>query len=73
MPWTNNTPDTDGREVLAHGGGDEACRMSMSDSIGTFKQLLDSCTGVLLYLVSGNIEDETFFRAQRRHGAWTLL
>jgi hypothetical protein len=71
MAWTNNTPGTDGKEVLAHSGGDEACFMSMSDSMGTFIQLLDTCTSVLLHLSSGNIEDDTSFRAQRRHGTWT--
>jgi hypothetical protein len=38
--------DTHVREVLAHGGGDEAVLMLMADSMGTFKQLLDTCTGV---------------------------
>ena len=38
--------DTHVREVLAHGGGDEAVLMSMADCMGTFKQLLDTCTGV---------------------------
>ena len=32
-------------QVLAHGGGDEALLLSMGDSMGTFKQLLDTCTG----------------------------
>jgi hypothetical protein len=36
--------DTHVREVLAHGGGDAALLMSMADSMGTFKQLLDACT-----------------------------
>ena len=39
------TIDTHVREVLAQGGGDEAFLMSMVDSMGTFKQLLDTCTG----------------------------
>jgi hypothetical protein len=39
------TIDTHVREVLAQGGGDEALLMSMVDSMGTFKQLLDTCTG----------------------------
>jgi hypothetical protein len=38
--------DTHVREVLAHSGGDAALLMSMADSMGTFKQLLDTCTGV---------------------------
>jgi hypothetical protein len=71
MPWANNTPETDGREILAHSGGDEACLMSMSDSMGTFRQLRDTCAGVLLYLTSGNIEDDPSLRAQRRHCTWT--
>jgi hypothetical protein len=36
--------DTHVREVLAQGGGDEALLMSMADSMGTFTQLLDTCT-----------------------------
>ena len=38
--------DTHVREVLAYDGGDAALLMSMADSMGTFKQLLDTCTGV---------------------------
>jgi len=38
--------DTHVKEVLAHGGGDEALLRSMADYLGTFKQLLDTCTGV---------------------------
>jgi len=37
--------DTHVREVLAQGGGDEALLMSMANDMGTFKQLLDTCTG----------------------------
>jgi len=37
--------DTHVREVLAQGGGDEALLISMADDMGTFKQLLDTCTG----------------------------
>jgi hypothetical protein len=37
--------DTHVTQVLAHGGGDEALLLSMADSMGTFKQLLDTCTG----------------------------
>jgi hypothetical protein len=37
--------DTHVREILAHGGGDEALLISMADDMGTFKQLLDTCTG----------------------------
>jgi|RhiMethySRZTD1v2_1073278.scaffolds.fasta_scaffold217184_1 hypothetical protein len=70
MPLTDNTPDTQVREVLAHGGGDEAFLMSMSESMGTFEQLLETCTGVLLHLSSGNIEDDTPFHVQRRHCTW---
>ena len=39
------TIDTHVRQVLAHGGGDEALLMSMADYMPTFKQLLDTCTG----------------------------
>jgi hypothetical protein len=39
------TIDTHVRQVLAHGGGDEELLMSMADYMGTFKQLLDTCTG----------------------------
>lgn len=38
--------DTHVRAVLAHGGSDEAVLRSMADCMGTFKQLLDTCTGV---------------------------
>ena len=37
--------DTHVRHVLAQGGGDEALLRSMADCMGTFKQLLDTCTG----------------------------
>ena len=33
------------RHVLAQGCGDEALLVSMADYMGTFKQLLDTCTG----------------------------
>lgn len=36
--------DTHVRHVLAQDGGDEALLMSMADYMGTFKQLLDTCT-----------------------------
>ena len=39
------TIDTHVKQVLAHGGGDEALLLSMADSMGTFKQLLETCTG----------------------------
>jgi hypothetical protein len=39
------TIDTHVRKVLAQGGGDEALLMSMADHMGTFKRLLDTCTG----------------------------
>ena len=38
--------DTHVRHVLAQGGGDEALLMSMANDMGTFKQLLDTYTGV---------------------------
>jgi hypothetical protein len=69
MPLTDNTPDTQVREVLAH-GGDEAFLMSMSESMDTLEQLLEACTGVLWHLSSGNIDDDTPFHIQRRHCAW---
>jgi hypothetical protein len=37
--------DTYVKQVLARGGGDEALLMSMADYMGTFKQLLEACTG----------------------------
>jgi hypothetical protein len=43
--------DTHVREILAHGGGDEALLMSMADYMGTFKQLLDTCTGAEMDLL----------------------
>ena len=39
------TIDTHVRQVLAHGGGDEALLLSMVDDMPTFQQLLDTCTG----------------------------
>ena len=39
------TIDTHVREVLAHGGGDEALLLSLADYMPTFKQLLDTYTG----------------------------
>ena len=37
--------DTHVRHVLAQGGGDEDFLMSLAASMGTFTQLLDTCTG----------------------------
>jgi len=39
------TIDMHVKQVLAHGGGEEALLLSLADSMPTFKQLLDSCTG----------------------------
>ena len=39
------TIDTHVRQVLAQGGDDEALLLSLADSMPTFKQLLDTCTG----------------------------
>ena len=39
------TIDTHVRHVLAQGGGDEALLRSMAAYMGTFRQLLDTCTG----------------------------
>ena len=36
------TIDTHVRQVLAHGGGDEALLLSMVDDMPTFQQLLDN-------------------------------
>jgi hypothetical protein len=50
MPFTERqtqlavTIDTHVKRVLARGGGDEALLMSLADHMGTFKQLLDTCT-----------------------------
>lgn len=38
------TINTHVTKVLAHGGGDEALLLSLTDSMPTFKQLLDACT-----------------------------
>jgi hypothetical protein len=38
------TIDTHVREVLAEGGGDEALLRSMADAMGTFKQVMETCT-----------------------------
>jgi hypothetical protein len=43
--WLALTIDTYVRKVLAQGGDDEALLMSMADSMGTCKRLLDTCTG----------------------------
>ena len=42
------TIDTHVRQVLAHGGGDEALLLSLADSLGPFKQLLETCTSAEL-------------------------
>ena len=39
------TIDMHVKQVLAHGGGEEALLLSLADSMPTFKQLLDMCTG----------------------------
>jgi len=39
------TIDTHVRQVLAQGGDDEALLLSLADSMPTFKQWLDTCTG----------------------------
>ena len=39
------TIDTHVKQVLAHDGGDEALLLSLADTMPTFKQLLDTCTG----------------------------
>ena len=36
--------DTHVTQVLADGGGDEALLLSLADHMGTFKQLLETCT-----------------------------
>jgi hypothetical protein len=36
--------DTHVTQVLTNGGGDEALVLSLADYMGTFKQLLDTCT-----------------------------
>ena len=36
--------DTHVTQVLAHGGGDEGLLLSLADYMGTFKQLLETCT-----------------------------
>jgi hypothetical protein len=45
------TIDTHVRQVLAHGGGDEALLLSLADDMPTFKQLLDTCTGAEMDLL----------------------
>ena len=39
------TIDMHVKHVLAHGGGEDALLLSLADSMPTFKQLLDMCTG----------------------------
>jgi hypothetical protein len=39
------TIDRHVNQVVANGGGDEELLRSMSDHMGTFKQLLDTCSG----------------------------
>ena len=43
--WLAEAIDTQVTQVLAYAGDDEALLLSMADSMGTFKQLLDTCTG----------------------------
>ena len=45
------TIDTHVRQVLAHGGGDEALLLSLADYLPTFKQLLDTCAGAEMDLL----------------------
>ena len=45
------TIDTHVRQVLAHGGGDEALLLSLADYMPIFKQLLDTCTSVEMDLL----------------------
>ena len=40
--------DTHVMQVLAEGGGDEVLLLSLADHIGTFKQLLETCTSAEL-------------------------
>jgi hypothetical protein len=40
--------DTHVTQVLAAGGGDEALLLSLADSMGPFKQLLETCTSAEL-------------------------
>ena len=40
--------DTHVTQVLANGGGDEALLVSLVDYMGTFKQLLETCTSAEL-------------------------
>ena len=45
------TIDTHVKQVLAHGGGDEALLLSLADYMPTFKQLLDTCPGAEMDLL----------------------
>ena len=43
-------------QVLADGGGDEALLLSLADSMGTFKQLLETCTSEELHALCERYE-----------------
>ena len=62
MPFTREQTrlavlmDTHVRQVLADGGGDEALLLSLPDSMGTFKQLLETCTSEELHALCERYE-----------------
>ncbi len=45
------TINTHVRQILAHGGGAAALRLSMADDMPTLKQLLGTCTGAEMDLL----------------------
>ena len=49
--WLAETMDTHVRQVLTHGGGEEALLLSLADYMPIFKQLLDMCTGAEMDLL----------------------
>jgi len=61
MPFTTEQTrlavliDTHVTQVLAEGGGDEAL-LSLADSMGTFKQLLETCTSEELNVLCDRYE-----------------
>ena len=48
--------DTHVMQVLVDGGGDEALLLSLADPMGTFKQLLETCTSVELHTLCDRYE-----------------
>jgi hypothetical protein len=69
MPLTTHqtrlaeTIDAHVRATLRQGGGDEALLLSLADHMGTFKQVLDTCTGAEMHVLCERYEG--FYRCAK--------